>query len=105
MNDMKRTDEEAKLVETARRVLPAGTFGNMAADIVIREGRGPRVWDVSGNEYIDYLLGSGPMFAGHAHPEVNAAVSAQLARGTPYLPASITARRISAQCPAGAEYF
>ena len=30
---------------------------------------------------------------------------AQLARGTPYLPASITARRISADCPAGAEYF
>lgn len=30
---------------------------------------------------------------------------AQLARGTPYLPASITARRISAQCPADAEYF
>ena len=30
---------------------------------------------------------------------------AQLARGTPYLPASITARRISAECPAGAEYF
>lgn len=30
---------------------------------------------------------------------------AQLARGTPYLPASITARRIAAQCPAGAEYF
>ena len=30
---------------------------------------------------------------------------AQLARGTPYLPASITARRISAQCPANAEYF
>jgi hypothetical protein len=30
---------------------------------------------------------------------------AQLARGTPYIPASITARRISAQCPADAEYF
>jgi hypothetical protein len=30
---------------------------------------------------------------------------AQLARGTPYLPASITARRISANCPANAEYF
>ncbi len=30
---------------------------------------------------------------------------AQIARGTPYLPASITARRISAQCPANAEYF
>ena len=30
---------------------------------------------------------------------------AQLARGTPYLPASITARRLAAQCPANAEYF
>jgi len=30
---------------------------------------------------------------------------AQLARGTPYIPASITARRLAAQCPAGAEYF
>lgn len=30
---------------------------------------------------------------------------AQLVRGTPYIPASITARRLSAQCPAGAEYF
>ena len=30
---------------------------------------------------------------------------AQLARGTPYLPASITARRLAAQCPTGAEYF
>ncbi|RZJ40302.1 MAG: DUF3617 family protein [Brevundimonas sp.] len=30
---------------------------------------------------------------------------AQLSRGTPYIPASITARRIAAQCPAGAEYF
>ncbi|WP_297800765.1 DUF3617 family protein [uncultured Brevundimonas sp.] len=30
---------------------------------------------------------------------------AQLSRGTPYIPASITARRISAQCPANAEYF
>ncbi|WP_119417755.1 aspartate aminotransferase family protein [Desertibaculum subflavum] len=81
---MKRSDDEAALVETARRVLPAGTFGNLAADIVIREGKGARVRDVSGNEYIDYLLGSGPMFAGHAHPEVNAAVTAQLARGTTF---------------------
>jgi len=30
---------------------------------------------------------------------------AQLARGTPYIPASNTARRLAAQCPAGAEYF
>jgi glutamate-1-semialdehyde 2,1-aminomutase len=81
---MKISAEEQQLVETARRVLPGGTFGNMASEIIIREGRGGRVWDVSGNEYVDYLLGSGPMLLGHAHPEVNDAVAKQLARGTTF---------------------
>lgn len=76
--------EERALVETAKRVLPAGGFGNIATDIIIREGRGGRVWDVSGNEYVDYLLGSGPMLVGHAHPEVNAAVMEQLGRGSTF---------------------
>jgi glutamate-1-semialdehyde 2,1-aminomutase len=79
-----RNAAELAIVQTAQRVLPGGGFGNMASDIVIREGRGGRVWDVSGNEYVDFLLGSGPMLIGHAHPDVNAAVSAQLARGTTY---------------------
>ncbi len=81
---MKISSEEQNLVETARRVLPGGTFGNMASEIIIREGRGGRVWDVSGNEYVDFVLGSGPMLLGHAHPEVNAAVAQQLARGTTF---------------------
>jgi glutamate-1-semialdehyde 2,1-aminomutase len=76
--------EEAALIERAGRVLPAGSFGNFAADIVIRDGRGGRVRDVSGREYVDYLLGSGPMFIGHAHPEVVEAVQAQIPRGTTF---------------------
>ena len=51
------------------------------SDIIIREGRGGRVWDVTGNEYVDFLLGSGPMLVGHAHPEVTEAVQAQVAAG------------------------
>jgi len=43
---------------------------------------GAHVWDVDGNRYIDYTLGYGPVVLGHAHPEVTAAVAAQLARGT-----------------------
>lgn len=81
---MRITDEEQQLVEVARRVLPGGTLGNMASEIILREGRGGRVWDVSGNEYVDFLLGSGPMLLGHAHPEVNAAVAEQLGRGTTF---------------------
>ena len=72
------------LLEKAHRVLPGGSFGNTAAEIIIREGKGSRVWDESGREFIDYLIGSGPMLVGHAHPKVNAAVEAQLARGTTY---------------------
>jgi glutamate-1-semialdehyde 2,1-aminomutase len=77
-------DAEQALIARARRVLPAGGFGNFAAEVVLREGRGGRVWDVGGREYVDFLLGSGPMFLGHCHPEVNAAVQEQLARGTTF---------------------
>jgi glutamate-1-semialdehyde 2,1-aminomutase len=84
MTQRRRSEAETALEEMARRVMPAGSFGNIAFDIVIREGRGGRVWDVSGNEYVDYLLGSGPMFIGHGHPEVTAAVEAQLPRGTTF---------------------
>ena len=75
---------EAALMEKARAVLPAGGFGNLAFDVVIREGKAGHVWDVSGNEYVDYLLGSGPMLIGHGHPEVLAAVQSQIPNGTTF---------------------
>jgi glutamate-1-semialdehyde 2,1-aminomutase len=84
MTTQTRSDAERELIETAKRVLPAASFGNMAGDVVIREGRGGRVWDESGNEYVDFLLGSGPMLVGHGHPEVIAAVQEQVAQGTTF---------------------
>ena len=62
------------LLDTANRVLPGGHFGNMAGPTLV-EGQGAHVRDTEGREYIDYLLGSGPMFIGHAHPAVTAAKS------------------------------
>jgi glutamate-1-semialdehyde 2,1-aminomutase len=81
---MAAIDVQAEIVEKARRVLPGGTFGNFPGDIVIREGRGGRVWDENGKEYVDFLLGSGPMLVGHAHPEVTAAAQARIAEGTTF---------------------
>lgn len=78
------SEEERKLSETAARVLPAGSFGNEGSGIIIRRGEGGRVWDVSGNEYVDYLLGSGPMLIGHGHPEVLAAVEEQTPKGSTF---------------------
>src|SRR5471032_986301 len=82
--EISRSDHELALVALARRVLPGGSFGNLASDIVIRDGRAGRVWDVSGNEYVDFLLGSGPMFIGHAHQDVVEAVQAQIPRGVTF---------------------
>ncbi|MDN5844524.1 MAG: aminotransferase class III-fold pyridoxal phosphate-dependent enzyme [Alcaligenaceae bacterium] len=75
---------EQDLRAIASRVLPAGSFGNLPFQTVVTKGRGGRVWDESGNEYIDYLLGSGPMLIGHAHPDVTAAVQAQVVDGTTF---------------------
>lgn len=69
------------LAERARAVLPAGGFGNFDPSIFIREGHGARVLDEDGREYVDYLIGSGPMLLGHGHPEVLEAVAEQLPRG------------------------
>jgi glutamate-1-semialdehyde 2,1-aminomutase len=51
---------------------------------VVRKGQGSRIWDVSGNEYVDYLLGSGPMVVGHAHPKVMAAAEEAMHKGTTF---------------------
>jgi glutamate-1-semialdehyde aminotransferase len=77
-------------------VLPGGGFGNLASDIVIAEGQGARVRDVSGNEYVDFLLGSGLMFIGHAHPDVVAAVQAQILKGTTFFANSEPGIRLAA---------
>jgi glutamate-1-semialdehyde 2,1-aminomutase len=96
MTDVTRNEQELALVEMAKRVLPGGSFGNLSSDIVIGEGRAGRVWDVSGNEYVDFLLGSGPMFIGHAHPDVVAAVQAQIPRGVTFFANSEPGIRLAA---------
>ena len=68
-------------INRAAKVLPAAGFGNFDPGIVIRNGMGSHVWDEDGREYIDYLIGSGPMILGHGHPEVLDAVQEQLTRG------------------------
>src|SRR5712671_118432 len=84
MNVQTVLDPTNDLVEQAKRVLPGGSFGNMPAEVILKEGKGGRIWDEAGREYVDFLLGSGPMFVGHAHPEVTAAVQAQVPLGTTF---------------------
>ena len=68
----------------AKHVLTAGGFGNFDPDVVIARGSGGRVWATDGREYVDFLIGSGPMLVGHAHPEVVEVVQKQIADGTTF---------------------
>lgn len=78
---MLKIGTQAEWIARAQEVLPGGGFGNFDPTIFIREGQGAHVWDEDGQEYIDYLIGSGPMLLGHGHPEVLEAVFEQLPRG------------------------
>lgn len=76
--------DKRKIIDKANRLMPAGGFGNFDPGIIVRKAKGSRVWDVEGNEYVDLLIGSGPMIIGHAHPEVLEVVSEQLGKGMTY---------------------
>ncbi len=52
--------------------------------IFMERGVGSRIFDVDGNEYIDYVCSWGPLILGHAHPKVNAQVEEYLRRGTSF---------------------
>ncbi|MBO9425718.1 aminotransferase class III-fold pyridoxal phosphate-dependent enzyme [Labrenzia sp. R4_1] len=78
---MKTNISQSDWKDRAAEVLPAAGFGNFDPSLILREGKGSRVWDEDGKEYIDYLIGSGPMILGHGHPEVLDAVQEQLGKG------------------------
>jgi len=92
-----RTRRSGELFRRASEVIPGGAgssartvkFGWRPYPPFVAQGTGPRLWDVDGNEYIDYLLGLGPMLLGHRHPVVTQAVSQAIAEygtcfGLPY---------------------
>ena len=76
---------QRELFEIADRVLPGSGLGSysLADDIrlIYSHGKGSRMWDVDGNEYIDYVGGAGALILGHSHPTVVAAAKAQFDRG------------------------
>jgi glutamate-1-semialdehyde 2,1-aminomutase len=78
-----------RLLERARRVIPGGVSSAFRAKSVpvplyFERAQGSRMWDVDGNEYLDYTLAWGPLILGHAHPRITEAVEAALRRGWLY---------------------
>ena len=80
-----------QLFERAQRFIPGGVNSPVRSfravegtPPFIARGNGARVWDVDGNEYIDYLGSWGPLALGHAHPAIVDAVQRAAADGTSF---------------------
>jgi glutamate-1-semialdehyde aminotransferase len=81
------------IYERAKKIIPAGsqTFSKGVSQFVgglapkyLHKGKGARVWDVDGNEFLDYVMGCHPIVLGYADPDINAAVMEQLELGSTF---------------------
>ena len=85
---MKEMEKSKKLYEEARKLTPGGVHSSLRFfdpyPIFISKAKGSRIYDVDGNQYIDYHLAFGPVILGHAHPSITAAVKKQLDEGVIY---------------------
>lgn len=82
------SDHDAALRDRASRVVPGGMWGHQRAAALptghpqfYRGGKGARVTDVNGREYIDFMCAWGPMVLGYAHPTVDEVVLRRIALG------------------------
>jgi glutamate-1-semialdehyde 2,1-aminomutase len=95
-----RSEKERALIADAQRLFPTGTrclTFDERLTFCVGKASGSHIWDVSGNEYIDYLLGSGPHVLGHAHPAVLQALQTAGENGTSFLIVDEDAVRLGAK--------
>jgi glutamate-1-semialdehyde 2,1-aminomutase len=87
----RKTEKSQQLQKRAEGMIPGGVNSPVRAFAAVGgeprfivRGQGSRLWDVDGNEYIDYVGSWGPLILGHAAPEVIAAVTAAAKNGTSF---------------------
>ncbi len=81
------TDRSSALRRRAGSSVPGGVHSNVrlaGPRIFFERAQGAWLWDIDGNDYVDYLLGQGPAFFGHAPADVNEQVAAAVAKGMVY---------------------
>lgn len=86
-----KTTKSEEIFAAAQKLMPGGVSSPVRAfksvggqPIVFDRVKGAYIWDVDGNQYIDYVGTWGPAICGHAHPEVIEALHAALEKGTSF---------------------
>jgi glutamate-1-semialdehyde 2,1-aminomutase len=90
-NEMSKLQKSQQLFKEARWYLPGGVDSPVrsfkavgGAPVFIVKGKGSKIYDADGNEYIDYISSWGPLILGHAHSRVNAALNKSIENGTSF---------------------
>jgi len=90
-SDMKQFSRSERLFREAQHHLPGGVNSPVRAfkavggtPLFIKRGRGSRIYDEDGNEFIDYVCSWGPLILGHSHPQVVKAVKKAVERGSSF---------------------
>jgi glutamate-1-semialdehyde 2,1-aminomutase len=91
VNTTFKTTKSEEIFAAAQKLMPGGVNSPVRAfksvggqPIVFDHVKGAYIWDVDGNQYIDYVGTWGPAICGHAHPEVLAALKQSLDKGTSF---------------------
>ncbi|HEU4672075.1 MAG TPA: aspartate aminotransferase family protein [Candidatus Limnocylindrales bacterium] len=81
-------DRQHALYDRARRTMPGGTNSNFRAwgedTVYLDRGKGGRIWDADGNEFVDLRMGYGPVILGHADPRVDDYVNERMRLGVSF---------------------
>ena len=78
-------EKSGQLSERGHQIIPNGAHLSRPLHpfpVYVDHAQGGRKWDVDGNEIVDFMMGYGALILGHAHPRINEALGAQLAKGT-----------------------
>ncbi len=93
--------EDRDLLAVASQYLPGASVWQWTLPpelaFIVERGEGSHIYDSQGRRYIDYVMGSGPLLLGHAHPAIVRAVQEQVAKGTTYHWLSAPAVRLAEQ--------
>ena len=88
---MRNTEKSKLAFDEAKQYMPGGvnspvrSFANVGGNpLFIARAQGSKIYDIDGNEYIDYVGSWGPMIVGHAHPQVVGALQEAVTHGTSY---------------------
>src|SRR5712691_7531849 len=95
----RRTKKSARAWEPAKRLIPFGVNSNYRLvdpyPLYVRSAKGSRIWDVDGNEYVDFNMAFGALVAGHSHPVLAKAMRERVSNGTIFGYESVDAGRLA----------